>query len=112
MLQTLLNNEIDLSSFFTMLGLKMCTRVEYISKGVVNVFVLALKFSNSILYFFSKLGGSTNEKNGKRSSSLPCTVFLISAKLINQTLNNKTCKKNRNNKPMSMICHEDQNRIT
>lgn len=60
---------------------KTLIRVEYMSNGVVNRSVLFFMLVAIFGYFRPNHSGSTNEKNGIRSSSLPCCVFRTFANL-------------------------------
>lgn len=82
---TSLNNEMD--RLLTLLALgppslyKTLIRVEYMSNGVVNRLVLFLMLAAIFGYLRSNHLGNTNEKNGIRSSSLPCCVLRTDANL-------------------------------
>lgn len=81
---TSLNSEIDRLLTLLALGPSLCKtliRVEYMSNGVVNRLVLFLMLAAIFGYLRSNHLGNTNEKNGIRSSSLPCCVLRTDANL-------------------------------
>lgn len=69
------------SSVFGCSRCKTLISVEYMSNGVVSRFMLLFRLDANFGYFRSNHLGSTNEKNGIRSSSLPCCVSRTDANL-------------------------------